>query len=157
MGYSKYKESAEGCVYHIFNRGNQKQKIFYDDSDYRLYLSRLEKYSNDLSFQVLSYCLMPNHVHLLLKQKGEKNPAKLISALHTSYAMIFNKKYGKVGHLFQGRYKQKIVAEDEYLFQAMSYIYLNPVVDGLVKTANEYKWSNCQGQSFEASEYEGFN
>jgi len=142
MGASKYKESAQGVTYHIYNRGNNKQKIFLEKSDYRFYLALLNKYSNDTNFSVIAYCLMPNHVHLLVKQNGEISPPKLLSKLHTSYAMYFNKKYRRVGHLFQDRYKQKVVINDNYLAQLICYIHLNPFNDGIVDLPEKYQWSS---------------
>lgn len=138
----KYKQSAPETVYHLYNRGNNKKDIFRDDSDRFFYIGRLQEALKKYSFQLLCYCLMPNHVHLVLKQKGEFKPAQLISSLHTSYSMMFNKKYELVGHLFQDRYKQKIIQTDEYLKNLVAYIHLNPVVGGLCKFPKEYKWSS---------------
>ncbi|MEK7171235.1 MAG: transposase [Patescibacteria group bacterium] len=142
MGVSKYKESALGASYHLYNRGNGKQIIFFGDEDRRLYLGLLRKFAIETGFLVIAYCLMPNHVHLLVRQRGQDGPSKLISRLHTSYSMYFNKKFGKVGHLFQGRYKQKIVADDNYLVCLLSYIHLNPVKDQLTLKPESYEWSS---------------
>ena len=142
MSLSKYKSSSPGAVYHLFNRGNHKQVIFESSDDYRLYRALVSKYCRAVNFSIISYCFMPNHIHLLVRQNGESSPAQLISRLHTSYAMFFNKKYGKVGHLFQDRYKQKIVGDDSYLPTLVSYIHLNPVKDGLIDQPGRYKWSS---------------
>ena len=119
--------------YHIYNRGNRKQDIFLEEADYIGYLERLRKYKKEYKVSVLCYCLMPNHIHLLLKQDSEIPLYKFLHPLHTSYSMYFNKKYNKVGHLFQGRFKQKEVDKDEYLLRLSSYINLNPLIGGLVK------------------------
>jgi len=142
MGISKYKESAPGTVYHLFNRGNNKQNIFFEDSDYRFYLSILKRYKKETGFSLIGYCLMPNHVHLLVRQDQDFSPSKLISKLHTTYAMFINDKYKKVGHLFQGRFKQKIVSEENYLIQLISYLHLNPVKDGICSKPELYNWSS---------------
>src|SRR4030042_2931625 len=113
MGVAKYKEASPGTYYHIYNRGNQRNIIFREADDYRIYLRRLSQAVKKYNFSMIAYCLMPNHVHLLIKQNSDDSPAKLISSLHTSYSMIFNKKYDSVGHLFQGRFKQRIIQEDE--------------------------------------------
>lgn len=150
MGICKYKESSLGTYYHIYNRGNQKMEIFRDTNDYQIYLRKLVKFINRYNFSLISYCLMPNHVHLILKQLAEFAPSKLISSLHTSYAMIFNKKYNSAGHIFQDRFKQKIIADDEYMICLICYIHLNPVKDKLCKTPDQYIWSSYR-------EYAGLN
>src|SRR3989344_5601448 len=101
MGNLKYKLSAPETYYHLYNRGNNKQKIFREDADYLFYLKRLKTALQKHKFELICYCLMPNHVHLIAKQSGEVPPAKFMSSLHTSYSMVFNKKYELVGHLFQ--------------------------------------------------------
>lgn len=142
MNNSKYKESAQGTYYHLYNRGNQKKKIFLDDNDFRFYLKRLVRSCKKYGFTLISYCLMSNHIHLIVKQGGNISPAKLISSLHTSYAMMFNKKYKLVGHLFQDRYKQKIIEDDSYMKNLIAYIHLNPVKDKICNFPKEYKWSS---------------
>jgi len=85
---------------------------------------------------------MPNHFHLLLRQDSDDPIYKFMHALHTSYSIYFNKKYNKVGHMFQGRFKQKEIDKDEYLSKVTSYIHFNPIKDGLVEELNNYKWSS---------------
>ncbi len=150
MSLSKYKVSAPGTLYHLYNRGNHKQMIFEVDDDYRLYRGLVRKFCRESNFSIITYCLMPNHIHLLVKQNGDIPPSKLMSKLHTSYAMYYNKQYGKVGHLFQDRYKQKIVSDEHYLLTLVCYIHLNPVKDGLIDIAHRYPWSGCR-------EYRGLN
>ena len=142
MGTSKYKEYALGAYYHIYNRGNGRKDIFLDDQDYYVYLNRLSKAKDKNGVTIISYCLMPNHIHLLLRQDTKKPVYKFISSVHTSYSMYFNKKYDDVGHLFQGRFKQKIVDKDEYLLHLSRYIHLNPIESRLVENLNNYRWSS---------------
>jgi putative transposase len=142
MNNSKYKQSAVGTCYHLYNRGNQKRKIFTDDTDFEFYLKRLKLVCEKYEFILISYCLMPNHIHLIAKQNGIFSPAKIISSLHTSYSMMFNKKYKSVGHLFQDRYKQKIIEDDLYMKNLIAYVHLNPVKDKICNLPKEYKWSS---------------
>lgn len=142
MGISKYKDSTQGAVYHLYNRGNRKQPIFEREADNRLYLGLLKRYCRETDFSVIAYCLMPNHIHLLVRQNGSVGPNKLMSRLHTSYAMYFNKEYRKVGHLFQDRYKQKIVSDNDFLIRLISYFHLNPVKDKISLTPEAYQWSS---------------
>jgi len=140
--FEKYKTSYKGGCFHVYSRGNNKQNIFLEETDYIGYLERLRRYKEERKISVLCYCLMPNHVHLLFKQDSKTPISKLMSSLHTSYSMYFNKKYDRVGHVFQGRFKQKEVDKDEYLLQLSSYIHLNPIKDNLVKELNDYQWSS---------------
>ncbi len=142
MGDLKYKQSAPGTYYHLYNRGNNKQKIFRGHLDYIFYLKRLKSVLEKCKFDLVCYCLMSNHVHLVVKQSNEIAPAKFISSLHTSYSMVFNKKYGLVGHLFQDRYKQKIIKSDEYMKALIAYVHLNPVTAKLSKFPKNYCWSS---------------
>ena len=140
--YIKYKVYLKGAYYHIFNRGNDKRDIFLDNSDFQFYLRRLITCLSKFEFSLICYCLMPNHVHLLLQQNSEVPSSKLMSSLHTSYSMYFNMKYKHIGHVFESRFKQKLIESDEYLIHLSRYIHLNPVEAGLVKKPETYKWSS---------------
>lgn len=142
MGIYRYKQFAPDTYYHIYNRGNQKNLIFREEDDYFFYLRRLVQSIKKFNFSLISYCLMPNHIHLIVKQNGNFPPAKLISSLHTSYAMVYNKKYTTVGHLFQDRFKQRIISDDDYMKCLICYIHLNPVKDKICHTSEMYQWSS---------------
>ncbi|OGZ33768.1 MAG: hypothetical protein A3I88_02975 [Candidatus Portnoybacteria bacterium RIFCSPLOWO2_12_FULL_39_9] len=144
MGYYKPREFFPGEYYHIYNRGNAKQNIFLHEEDYIYYLQRLRKAKDKQKVSLICYCLMPNHLHLLLRQDSEMPISKFISILHIGYSMYFNEKYTRVGHLFQSRFQDKHIDKDEYLLYLASYIHLNPVVDGLVKKPEDYQWSSYQ-------------
>ncbi len=161
-----YKNLAQGNIVHIYNRGNNREKIFRDDQDYKSFLFRLglalgidleilqkEKlcsipYSriritgNKNLFKLHAFCLMPNHFHLIIEQVGDISVSKLISQLCTSYAMYVNKKYKRVGHVFQDQFKTVLVEDNSQLMWLSSYIHMNPVKDGLVKHPKEYTWSS---------------
>src|SRR3972149_7368920 len=91
--------------YHIISRGNNKQAIFIFRRDYLRYLFNLEKYAREFLIKILAYCLMPNHVHLLLKQGSEKSVSKFMQTLNTAYTMYFNTRHSRTGHLFEGPFK----------------------------------------------------
>jgi putative transposase len=134
---------APGLLYHVIVRGNQRQRTFLNDQDYRTYLDRLAKYRERYGYFVHAYCLMPNHVHLLL-ESSDQPLAKFMQGLQQSYSQYFNLSHRKVGHVFQGRYKAIICAKDEYLLELIRYIHLNPVRAGMVKTPERYGYSGHQ-------------
>ncbi len=136
------KISYKGGYFHIYNRGNRKQDIFSEEGDYLNYLKKLREYKKKYNISIICYCLMPNHFHLLLRQNSDTPIYKFMHALHTSYSIYFNKKYDKVGRMFQGRFKQKEIEKDEYLSRVTSYIHFNPVKDGLVEDLDNYQWSS---------------
>lgn len=118
--------TAQG-YYHVYNRGHNKQSIFLDAKDYQRYLKRLREYLEKHEVTILAYCLMPNHIHLMLRQDGEELIDRFIHRLHTAYTMYFNKKYERVGAVFQGKFKAKLIESDEYLLHVSRYIHINPV------------------------------
>ncbi len=131
----------EGAFYHIIVRGNRRQNIFLDESDFREYLERLHKYRNKCGFLLYAYVLMTNHVHLLMETP--KDPiSRIMQMINFTYTQHFNRKYRKVGHLFQGRYKSYLCDKDSYLLSLVRYIHNNPVRAGLVKDAGAYQWSS---------------
>lgn len=130
------KQFVENGYYHLYNRGVEKRNIFLDQQDYFVFLSYLKKYldptegsdPHQLSQEVdlICFCLMPNHFHLMVKQYTKDGITKLIRAVSTSYVMYFNKKYNRIGTLFQGKYKAAIILNDLYLLHLSRYIHLNP-------------------------------
>jgi REP element-mobilizing transposase RayT len=162
-----YKEFSAGNFYHIYNRGNNKEKIFFDEQDYRFFLFRLglalgfeiKELSNNLitsvpysriritgsnrnNFKLHSFCLMPNHFHLLIEQVKNEPISKLILKVCTSYVVYINKKYKRVGHLFQDQYKSVCIEDDSQLMWTAAYIHMNPVKDRIVKSPEKYEWSS---------------
>lgn len=126
--------------YHIIIRGVNKDTIFKDDSDRNKFLHLLKYYKIQLNCKVYAYCLMSNHVHLLIEDK-KSNIGELMKNITCVYAGEFNKKYNRVGHLFQDRYKSQNVENQNYLLRLIRYIHRNPEKAGICKTEN-YKWSS---------------
>jgi REP element-mobilizing transposase RayT/transposase-like protein len=131
---------APGLLYHVIVRGNHRRKTFRADDDYKAYLDRLEKYRAQCRVRIYAYCLMPNHVHLLV-ETGATPLAKFMQGVQQSYTQYFNRRYRKVGHLFQGRYKAIICERDKYLQALIRYIHLNPVRAKLVTRPERYAYS----------------
>ena len=161
-----YKNFAFNTIHHAFNRGNNKEKIFYDRQDYKAFIFRMslvlgfepkELLKNDLTsfpnsririnskpnlFKIHSFCLMPNHFHLLIEQSTDIPISRFILQLCTSFSMYFNKKYKRVGHVFQDRFKSVLVDSDPQLMWNCTYIHMNPVTSNLVNNPEEYEWSS---------------
>ena len=125
---------------HIITRGIGRQLLFEEDADYLHYLTALEKYSMEAEVPVSAYCLMENHVHLLVHGDPE-HISLLMKKLGVNYAGWFNRKYERTGHLFQDRYKSEPVEDEQYLFTVFRYILRNPEKAGICRTS-EYRWSS---------------
>ncbi len=128
-------------IYHVLVRGINRGALFHDDEDRQRYLYTLTKFIKDN--EVLGYCLMDNHVHLLIKE-GLNGISNLMHRLGASYAYFFNNKYERVGHVFQNRFKSENVEDDSYLKVVIRYIHQNPIKAGMVNKAESYRWSSCQ-------------
>ena len=139
---SRKHDFVQDEFYHIYNRGNEAKDIFLEQENYLFFLRRLASYLEKTQILLICYCLMPNHFHLLLQQKGEILISRLMSYLGTSYAKAFNRRYSRVGHLFQERYQVKHINKTEYLLHLTRYIHMNPVNAGLVKTPDEWVFSS---------------
>jgi putative transposase len=130
-----------GAFFHIIVRGNNREKVFRDDADYVRYLQKLLYFSREGDITLYAYCLMPNHVHLLLEM-GKVSLSKVLQRFHTWYTLYFNRRYDRVGHVFQGRYKAILCDKDAYLLELVRYIHLNPARAGLVERPQDYMWSS---------------
>ena|ERR1700733_2116027 len=127
--------------YHVYNRGNNKDLIFFEDENYRYFLAQFKKYVAPFC-DVFAYCLMPNHFHFFLKVNDEVLFEKGIKNFFISYSKAINKKYDRVGSLFQGRYKVSEITSESYFTRIITYIHQNPVVAGIVKNMEDYKYSS---------------
>jgi putative transposase len=132
----------DGQRYHVYNRGNRRQRIFRDDSDYRSFLRKLSMSSWKYKVGVVSYALMPNHFHLVLGQPSGGSIERLMNSVACSIAKHVNAKYGEVGHLFQGRYRYSRINSDESLIRVVKYLHLNPVAAKLVRHPLEWPYSD---------------
>lgn len=175
---NRIKKYKEGGYYHIYNRGVDRREIFRDEQDYKTFLFTLKRYlepylgevregfkkdrpsilthkqrmSLDGEVDLLAYCLMPNHFHLLVKQRSKNGITKLVRRVCTNYSMYFNRKHGRKGVLFEGIYKAVMVTGEKQLINLSCYIHLNPVNVvkkryGLIETvvgskAEEYLYSS---------------
>jgi putative transposase len=143
---------VQGLYYHIYNRGNNRQSIFFQPENYLYFLGRVKKYIVPLA-KVVSYCLMPTHYHLLLRvektsefsKNSEVYSAKVSNAmmrLSVSYTKAINKRFSRVGVLFQGKFQAKPIQTYSHLLNLCVYIHANPVKDGLVALPEDWIYSN---------------
>jgi len=135
------RQKSGNGIFHVMLRGINKQTIFEDDEDRERFLETIERYKKISKYVIYGYCLMSNHVHLLLKET-EEPISTVIKRISSSYVYWYNWKYERCGHLFQERYKSEVVENDGYLLTVLRYINQNPVKVGLSKNVQGYRWSS---------------
>jgi len=143
----------EGAIYHVIFRGVSRRRLFLNGSDYERLLRRLTETVEMFGVRLYLYCLMGNHVHLLL-ETPRANLSQFMSSVLTGYSVYFNRKHRRSGHVTEGRYKAQVVGGDEYLLRLSRYVHLNPVrIAGLkdqpvgikVQRLRSYRWSSYRG------------
>jgi len=127
-------------IYHVMLRGIDKRNIFLDKKEYLAFLKYIQKTRGKINFTVYAYCLMTNHVHILLKT--EEMPGDIIKRIAIAYAQYHNIKNGRTGHLFQNRFKSEAVDTERYFLTVLRYINQNPIKAGIVEKMMQYKWSS---------------
>jgi REP-associated tyrosine transposase len=137
----KPRLEIEGGLYHIITRGNNRQLIFGPHDDYEKFLVQLARQKAKLPFYLYAYCLMPNHVHLLLERQQD-SISRVMQRLLTAYSQYHNRKYRKVGHVLQGRFKAIICQSDQYLGELVRYIHLNPVRAKMIRRPEDFFYSS---------------
>lgn len=140
------RQRCESGVYHVVLRGINRGDIFFDDDDSMRFLETLAQKKRNQEYWLYGYCLMTNHVHLLVRE-NEDMVSRTMSRIGTSYAKWYNQKYSRSGHVFQGRYGSECVEDDKYLLTVVRYIHNNPVKAGLVKEPEAYRWSSIHAYS----------
>ena len=139
----KARERSEQQIYHVILRGINRQQIFYDEEDYRYFEGVLNRYKKDCGFQLLAYCLMGNHVHLLIMEQ-EEPIGNIFRHIGSAFVYWYNNKYDRVGHLFQDRYKSEPIDTEQYLLTVFRYILNNPVKAQICRKAEEYLYSSAR-------------
>jgi putative transposase len=134
---------APGYPHHITQRGNNRLDIFIDDEDRSLYLGLLKHYRDKHGLEILAYCLMSNHIHLVAIPEEKQSLSRVLADAHMRYSQHVNRKYNRIGHLWQGRFFSSILDENHTL-AAARYVERNPVRAGLVDCAWDYPWSSAR-------------
>ncbi|MDR8392162.1 transposase [Aliifodinibius sp. S!AR15-10] len=140
MAHRKIKFEREK----YYHRGVLKTNIFLETDNYLFLLEKVQKYSAELGINIIAYCLMPNHYHFLVQQKGEQPVRKFVQRLFNSFTKAFNKKYDRSGTLFEGPYKAVCVEDTSYLIHLCRYIHRNPLDAKLVNRIGEWPFSNLK-------------
>jgi REP-associated tyrosine transposase len=129
-----------GGIHHVVARGNAKQDIYLDDQDRRSFLGILRDALAVFDWRCLTYCLMPNHYHLVTLTMGS-NLSEGMKRINSVYAQRFNRRYDRCGHLFQGRFGATLIESDTHMLEVLRYVALNPVRAGLTAGPDEWEWS----------------
>ncbi|MEO7539121.1 MAG: transposase [Pyrinomonadaceae bacterium] len=132
----KLRIEVEGGLYHIKTRGNDRQNIFHSPDDFLKFLSLLAKQKDRSAFYLYAYCLMTNHIHLLIERQGE-TVGNIMQRVLTGYSQYYNRRYKRDGHVFQGRYKDILRQSGTYLTKLVRYIHINPVRARMVQAHNK--------------------
>ncbi|MGI6308202.1 MAG: REP-associated tyrosine transposase [Dethiobacteria bacterium] len=135
------REKSGTGIYHVLLRGINRQTIFEDKEDAGKFMQTLGACQEKSGFKLYAYCLMGNHVHLLIKEEKE-DLSIVMQRIGASYVYWYNQKYERCGHLFQGRYKSEVVEDDRYFLAVLRYIHKNPVKAGLSNEMADYPWSS---------------
>lgn len=137
----KPRREEAGAIHHVFARGAVKQVLFRDDEDRLYYLALLSDTAQGHEWGCFSYCLMDNHVHLLV-ETALPNLGRGMQVLHGEYATAFNRRHGGSGHVFQGRFGSTRITSDAHLWTAAAYVANNPVEAGLCRRPEDWAWSS---------------
>jgi putative transposase len=139
---SKLRIDVTDVPYHVFARGNNRQPIFLDDFDRVVFLKYWKEVKLRLAYRVFTYGLMTNHFHFLMQMEFDSSISDLLQWVQFQYARYFNRKYGRVGHLFQGRFNSLLVETDSYFLTVDRYIHLNSVRAGIVSRPEQDRWNS---------------
>ena len=136
------RKVVNGKFYHVMVQGINKENIFLDDSRKYKYYILIEKYLKEFEVDVIAYCIMSNHVHLLLHSKNIDIVSRFMHKINGIFAQDYNKENKRVGYVFRDRFKMEYILNEEYLYACIDYIHMNPVKANIVDKAEEYKFSS---------------
>lgn len=135
------RPKSQTGIYHVMLRGINRQQIFIDDEDKERFVETVKRFKKESCYEVYAYCLMNNHVHLLLKESSE-SIGQVMKRICGSYVYWYNRKYGRIGHLFQERFRSEAVEDQEYFLTVFRYIHQNPLKAGVSQSLEKWEWSS---------------
>ena len=133
---------APGIPHHVTQRGNRRQPVFFGDTDYQLYLGLMSEWCRRRMVEVWAYCLMPNHVHLVVVPETAASLARAVGEAHRRYTQLVNRREKWTGYLWQGRFASYPM-DEQHLLMAVRYVEMNPVRSGMVRQPWRYRWSSA--------------
>ncbi|MHB8074642.1 REP-associated tyrosine transposase [Desulfosporosinus fructosivorans] len=137
------REKSQTGIYHVMLRGIDKRDLFLKDSEYQKFIDYIQKAKDKCEFTIYAYCLMTNHIHLLIKTQTEtQDVGDIVRRITVGYAQYHNFQNGRTGHLFQNRFRSEIIDNDAYFLEVLRYIHQNPLKAGMVKNIEDYQWSS---------------
>ena len=149
------RQLVDGGIYHLINRGNGQQRVFHKDRDYQAFTDLLMEMSDRYTADVLAWCLMSNHYHLVVKPTRAEQLSQGMHWLQSTHVRRYHRHYGTSGHLWQGRYKSFVIDADEHLLALIRYVEVNPVRAKMVNSAVDWPWSShrehCAGTGSEGA------
>jgi len=132
---------ADGLVYHVINRGNNRQTVFSSEGDFTAFLKAITDLNERLQFDLYGYCIITNHIHLLIRPR-EGSISRIVQSLLISHTQRFHRFHGSSGHVWQGRFKSPVIQDDDHLLAVLRYIEANPLRAKIVERAGDYPWSS---------------
>ncbi|MBP6673254.1 MAG: transposase [Bacteroidetes bacterium] len=142
MSTKTFYLQSQGEFFHIYNRGVNQEPIFLENRNYDYFIQRIGEYYEPAKMEIVSYCLMPNHFHFIVRQVEANGVTEFFKGVCGGYVKAVNKAYVRSGHLFEGKYKMKFIDTNEYLIHLSRYIHLNPVRAGLVMAPECWSYSS---------------
>ena len=141
---------ADGLVYHVINRGNNRQTVFDSDGDFRAFFKAIADLKECMPFDLYGYCLMSNHIHLLVRPR-DCSISRVVQSLLVSHTQRYHRYHRSGGHVWQGRFKSPVIQDDDHLLTVLRYIEANPLRAGIMERAGDYPWSSfaCHGQGWD--------
>jgi putative transposase len=139
------RASVGGVIYHALNRGNRREAVFHKPADYDAFVESMYEAKQRLPLDLLGYCLMPSHFHLVLRPKGDGDLGRWMQRLLATHAQRYHRQYHTTGHVWQGRFKAFPIQDDDHLLTVLRYVERNPVRAELVAKAEHWKWSSAPG------------
>jgi putative transposase len=136
------RHTYAGECYHVLNRANRRAEVFHDSADYFAFMRLIERAQQRIEIPLFAYCLMPNHIHLVFRPRGNGDIARWMQWLFTTHARHYHEKYGTTGHVWQGRYKHFPVQGDHHLLTLLRYVERNAVRAKLVTRAEDWRWGS---------------
>ena len=130
------------AVYHVYNHGNNRNKVFVEDQDKINFLEVLAQYKERFGFRIYGLMILDNHFHLVVETKQVNNISKVMQAVFLSYGNKYRKRYSYRGHLWESRFQSRIIEGEKYILACIDYIHNNPVKVGVVAEAKDYPWSS---------------